>query len=344
MIDRYYIKEIFKEDYEVLWEMVCRANLLQSYEYGVAKEVAEKWKAKRFLIQEKDGKPLALVQVLLKTLPLIGGIARINRGPLLIGEYNEVEEIGYKLTSLKLILSEARRRKWWAVLVAPELPDVTEVRNALFSLGLKPVNRPSWGSGLINLQNTEEDILMGLDGKWRNCLRKGIRLGVATNLSGFSNNEIEWLNRTYKAFQSNKGFSGLSEKLLKNLLVQRGRSWHFNILFAFENDDKLDEPIGAIVAIKHGDTATYLIGITNEMGRKLQANYVLLWKAILDSKDRGCKWFDIGGLSETTPKGVAEFKKGLKAIPYRLVGEWRWCYRPWLTNAKYRLSKRVIEN
>jgi hypothetical protein len=26
---------------------------------------------------------------------------------------------------------------------------------------------------------------------------------------------------------------------------------------------------------------------------------------------------------------VAEFKKGVNAVPYALVGEWRWYYLPW---------------
>ena len=32
--------------------------------------------------------------------------------------------------------------------------------------------------------------------------------------------------------------------------------------------------------------------------RKLNVNYTLLWEAIMNAKNRGCKWFDIGGLSE----------------------------------------------
>ena len=51
------------------------------------------------------------------------------------------------------------------------------------------------------------------------------------------------------------------------------------------------------------------LGVTNNTGKKLQANSVLLWEAIIHSKYLGCKWFDIGGLSEETPKGIADFKK-----------------------------------
>jgi lipid II:glycine glycyltransferase (peptidoglycan interpeptide bridge formation enzyme) len=52
----------------------------------------------------------------------------------------------------------------------------------------------------------------------------------------------------------------------------------------------------------------------------------LLWEAILHAKKDGCEWFDIGGLNETTPKGIAHFKQGLNSELYSLVGEWRYFF------------------
>ena len=51
--------------------------------------------------------------------------------------------------------------------------------------------------------------------------------------------------------------------------------------------------------------------------------YILLWEAILCSKQNGVSWLDIGGLNSTTPKGIVHFKSGLNAKLYTLVGEWR---------------------
>ena len=87
--------------------------------------------------------------------------------------------------------------------------------------------------------------------------------------------------------------------------------------------DTKSEPLGILVTISSGDTVIYLIGLTNEKGRQMQANSVLLWESILHSKRNSYCWFDIGGLNEATPKGIAEFKKGLNATAYELVGEWR---------------------
>ena len=54
----------------------------------------------------------------------------------------------------------------------------------------------------------------------------------------------------------------------------------------------------------------------------------MLWESILNAKENGCRWFDIGGLSEDTPSGIAHFKKGINAEMYSLIGEWRGFYLP----------------
>ena len=50
---------------------------------------------------------------------------------------------------------------------------------------------------------------------------------------------------------------------------------------------------------------------------------------ILDAKNNGCMWFDIGGLDATTPQGIAHFKKGVQSEPYCLIGKWRGLMYPW---------------
>ena len=78
-----------------------------------------------------------------------------------------------------------------------------------------------------------------------------------------------------------------------------------------------------LVSVRHGDVSTYLIGLTNKKGRDYQVNYVLLWRAMLNAKDEGSAWFDIGGMDSSTPKGIKHFKSGLNADLYSLSGEWR---------------------
>tara|TARA_B110000008_G_C16941592_1_gene552695 strand:- start:266 stop:541 length:276 start_codon:yes stop_codon:yes gene_type:complete len=90
--------------------------------------------------------------------------------------------------------------------------------------------------------------------------------------------------------------------------------------------------VGVLASIRSGDTSTYFIGTTNDVGREMQANAVLLWEAMIDAKKSGREWYDIGGLNGSTPQGIASFKKGLNAVPSKLVGQfyrliWPWNFR-----------------
>ena len=96
----------------------------------------------------------------------------------------------------------------------------------------------------------------------------------------------------------------------------------FNLFNAFNSDNNND--LGSLVSIEAGDTTIYLIGYSNDQGRKMHANSVLLWHAILHAKNNGGTFFDFGGLNESTPHGIAKFKKGLNATPYQLIGDWRY--------------------
>ena len=211
--------------------------------------------------------------------------------------------------------------------IAPELSLNKESENLLKDMGFRKLSLAPWTSGLINLSYSNENLMMSFKSKWRNCLKKGLKLGVNVSLSNNNKNDINKVISNYKKLQLEKNFIGLSENLIIQMVKQNDKIWKFNIYLAnvAKKNNQIDkeEIIGMLVSIEHGDTATYLLGMTNAKGREYQANYVLLWQAILNAKKNGCKWFDIGGLNTSTPKGIVHFKEGIKSDLYRLVGEWR---------------------
>lgn len=108
------------------------------------------------------------------------------------------------------------------------------------------------------------------------------------------------------------------------MFIRQSNQWTMNLFVAKKiNENGFYNDIGYRLCIYQGYTALDFIVSTNNEGVAMEASSSLYWHAILHAKQNGCRWFDIGGLNKSTPKGIAEFKSGLNANPYRLVGEWR---------------------
>ena len=322
--DKYKIEEVSFPIWEALWAKISNVNLLQSWQYGKAKEQAEGWRAHRYVITDNNNRQIAITQLLIRTWPIVGGIARLNRGPLFLDDYPEEERLSVGVDIIKKLLNELRSKRCRVVQIAPELPYSENVKENLKRIGLRPINSTPWASAIMDLSKDNQKLLMQLNGKWRNCMRKGEKLGIIVKKVELNGHNLNLLFSSYSGLQQNRKFQGLSEKLISRLAEQTNELWSFNLFFAWDSENEFDNvPIGQLVSIQSGDTTMYLIGTTTDKGRETQANSVLLWQSIIHAKEVGCSWFDLGGLNTATPKGIAEFKKGLNATPYALIGEFR---------------------
>lgn len=311
-----------RAEWESLWVDCKRKSLPQTWEYGAAKAMAEGWQAQRYVVHDDNNVPTALFQVLVKGLRRLGGVARVNRGPLMLRDESDGDSLA--LCAIDALVREARRQRWWMMQIAPLLPPGTAVECALRGMGFRRQPNCPMDSALLSLVASDEKLLMGLNGKWRNCLRKGQKLGVTVQLDDGGRCHFQWLLDFYKAQQLEKRYDGTSDKILRALADNQSQLFKFNLFVALDGSDSTQASLlGVLVTLQFGDVSEYLIGVTNDRGRDHQANSVLLWEAILVAKRNGCRWFDVGGLAETTPKGIADFKRGLNPEPYALVGEWR---------------------
>lgn len=319
------LREVDRNEWNTLWLGVVHANLLQSWEYGEAKSSPKGWRAVRFVAETELGEPVALMQLLVREWPIVGGMARLNRGPLLVNLSEATPGDAEKvLHILETLLNEARKRRWWVLYVAPELELKDVIHHRLTDIGMRLRRTAPWASSMLSLSSAEEVLFSGLNGKWRNLLRKSQKAGLSLKRFSGDREQVDLLIERYRSMQSEKGFVGIPEGLLKKLAQQGGTNWKFNLYVSTMG--KTSESSGAfaglLVSIVHGDTATYLIGCTDESARMLNVNYLLLWHAINDARELGCKWFDLGGVNANTPPGVAHFKNGLNGVRYSLIGEY----------------------
>lgn len=309
-------------DWMVLYELCPIKTLPQTWEYGFAKSKVEFWSIKRYKINNDLNETIGIVQLLYINLPFIGKIVRINRGPLLTNNISN-NDSAISLNIIKFLCLEAKKNNWFMLQIAPSLNFSDTNFNNLLNIGFKNKNHCSADTSIVNLNPIEENLLMSFDGKWRNQLKKGLKSNI--NVINTNTDKILFgkMLTLYNTQQKLNNFKGTSNKILKFLFNNQTKNFNFNLFIASVNNGADDEIIGFLVTFQYYNYTEYIIGISTENGKKVQVNSVLLWEAILLAKKNKCNYLDLGGLSEDTPSGIANFKRGLNGNPLKLIGEWR---------------------
>jgi lipid II:glycine glycyltransferase (peptidoglycan interpeptide bridge formation enzyme) len=322
-LEKYSLYEISSyADWMLLYELCPIKTLPQTWEYGSAKSNVEFWSIKRYKINYDFNETIAIVQLLYFNLPFIGKIVRINRGPLLINNiFNNDSTIS--LNIIKFLCKEAKKNKWFLLQIAPLLNFSDANFINLLNLDFKNKNYCSADTSIVNLTPNEEVLLMSFDGKWRNQLKKGLKSNIFINNTNSDYSYFDKMLTLYNKQQKLNNFKGTSNKILKYLFNNQTKNFKFNLFTAFINNESNEEIIGFLVSFEYTNYSEYIIGISTDIGKKLQVNSVLLWNALLHAKSSNCQYFDLGGLSEDTPSGIANFKSGLNGSPLKLIGEWR---------------------
>jgi lipid II:glycine glycyltransferase (peptidoglycan interpeptide bridge formation enzyme) len=141
--------------------------------------------------------------------------------------------------------------------------------------------------------------------------RKNLRVRL-----GHGGASLEWLLTRHEGHRRRKRLRApASPFVLAIALAQRNKQATLAFT-AFSGN----EPIGAILVFRHGQSATYYVAWNGPKGRRLHANNLLLWHAVKELKSQGVKWLDLGGVDGLSMPGVSRFKIGMGGTLYTLAG------------------------
>lgn len=323
----YCISAISKIDYDCMYEKIEGASYIQHSIYAESISEEKKLDVEYLLIKDLSGAPVAIVQVLKKRILGLFNIYRVNRGPLFFTDQQiDAPEIAVILTLLKRCLAKESRGLLY---IAPDIQYSEALVDLFSNIGFKyRKNKSAWESAYIEIDLDESQILDRMSGRWRNSLKKALKHNLnLKNLTKYDS--ISQFLKLYEYNKLEKSFAGVSTKRVLDFLHESSVGSGISIFIANvkNHDDSIssEEILGGVAIIYAGGVATYLIGVSKEEGRRKNVNTLLLWTAILKAKELGCKKFDLGGLGDKTPNGIAKFKRGLNPMPYKLIGEfWSW--------------------
>jgi len=254
------------------WRRILHSPITQAWEYGEAKREAEGWRPQRFVLHGAEGDPVGLLQVLVRSVPLLGQVARINRGPVLFADIVRESPSSEDITNVMVAVRDlACQERWKLVRIIPEFAGSDDVRCAIERTGFAARRTAPVGSAVLDLNRPLELVRKGFDGKWRNALTSSEKAGIAIDRPPVLE-ALSFLVPEYELMQREKGFHGIPSALLWSLGRQAGRTWAPDVFMALHGGQR----IGAVMAVRHGDTCTYLVGWSSPEGRRLRATYLLL--------------------------------------------------------------------
>lgn len=149
-----------------------------------------------------------------------------------------------------------------------------------------------------DLRPDPADLRAGLQGKWRNRLRRGETLPIREGPAGVMMD----LAARCDTLARQRGFRALPPGFLAGW--EGGR-----LVLHWSPGGRL---AAGIVVLIHGQCATYHCGWTSAEGRAAQANAAILWHAALVLRGQGVQRLDLGAVDASNP-GLARFKLGTGA-------------------------------
>ncbi|MCK5926235.1 MAG: peptidoglycan bridge formation glycyltransferase FemA/FemB family protein [Methylococcales bacterium] len=293
-------------------EWLASATTFNDYNYthywAYGKQAAQRVNAEseHMAVLDNQANIVALFNVRLKQIPLqLGGIAYISGGAM-IDQGQENLEVTLKAI-LPLIKEEYVDNRGFVLRISqrPKLSTRFPAESSVYQSLDFVEHGKTCATILVDLSTELELIRKRLHQKWRNILNKSEKQEI-TVVAGDDIQLFADFEDLFKDVLLRKGIEvDMDNHFFKAVQKISPAQEKFYIAIAYCEG----KPISGHMSSIEGDTSVYILGATNDMGRKLGAAYLLQWHVIKESKQQGCQWYDLGGIDPEENPHVYQFKK-----------------------------------
>ena len=310
--NKFIVNEIDLYEYKKIYEKLDLTNLshIQTPGYYLKKDYSY------YLKISYKNNIYGIVSLTKKSFCLgLVNFIRINDGPLICKEFHK-----YKYLILIQIIRFIKKK--YTKLISFSPPYIYKYDQSLKKLNFIKLRSYPTKTYIVDLLKPEQELFKKLRGNWRNGLKKGLKLAKAKEINDMG--IIKNILMEYNNYAINLSFIPINNEKCMNWLFNNSENNGLLSLKIYQASS-LKEPeknLGSIGVLVFKDKALYLFGFTNDMGRKFQANTLLLWYAIIESKTKGLKEFDLGGFNKKTSNGIKKFKEGLNGRIIETLGEY----------------------
>jgi len=311
---------------------------MQTWEWGAFQENLGR-RVERYFMTDANG-PIAAFTLVHHPLPFNLSYGYMPRGPVIA--VRAAHDRGSR-EIFQFVRGWIRKQNLPGVVFVRMEPPLASVASDLSRDGFKipPYYVQPRFNHTISLEtDNEEDILKSFHPSTRSNIRRAERRGVTVKLKRNAT-ETDWDAFFSMADATTRRNSGRN--------VYPGRPYFDALTKAVpsvtDGYDHARLSLGTFWAYEHGrpaainfvlffgDTATYLYGASHGNALRSKATTYLHWAAMREAKQRGLKYYDLGGIDETRWPTLTSFKRQFRGKEFSYVGNIDIPIRPILYHA-----------
>jgi hypothetical protein len=317
LVEKTRLIDVGREEWETLAAGFADHNYRQLWDYSHMLAGRQKARSRHIRIVRGE-EVIGVADVRIRRAPLAGGIAYISGGPLV--RKGDGEDVGRLKESLVALRGQLGEVEGLVIRIQGTLGDERWTGAAEECFLAEGFRRSKSGREyrtlMVDLEPDLGEIRARLAQKWRNCLNKAERAGLevktATGLA-----EFDQFVDLFDDFRSRKGFAvDLDAKFFRELQGTLRGSDALTLRY-IETDGKM---AAGHLSTTLGDTCVYVLGATTDESLRTNAAYRLQWHVLKEAKEKGEKWYDLGGIDPEGNPGVYHFKSGLGGVEIRAPG------------------------
>lgn len=257
---------------------------MQTHAWGEFKR-GHQWEPVRVLLED-GGKVVGAAYIGLHRLPVLGSLAYCAKGPWL--DWTNAGHVEAFFTGVRTVL---RGRRVFALQIEPEALETDErLKEQLATLGLRRywTNHQFKTTMVVDL--TPDDA--GLQARMSQTARRYIRAGQRAGVQVVEEVSAEAQEAFYDLFtitSERDGFFLRPRRYMRRYWQQIIDAGYGRFLFARKDGENL----AAMFLTNFNGKIWYKDGVSQEVGQKVHATYVLQWAAMQWGKAHGATYYDM---------------------------------------------------
>jgi hypothetical protein len=320
MDSQYLIRQVDREAWLCLAPVFSDYNYRQAWDFGAACAVRVGATSEHMAIECPGQKIVGLADVRIRKPPLLGGgIAYINGGPLVRNE-DLNEDTAFPVVIQALIEEYVIRRKLLLRIAPPIVGDPKKngLEKALLQMGFTEMPQKK-KTIFLDLSQDVISIRKNFHQKWRSRLGKSEKNGLTVRTGQDASVFHDFIPLYNELINEKNFFVDLDVQFYANVQECAADGDKFFIMLAEHEGSTVAGHVSSIL----GNTCVTLLRAVNNIGRNLNAAYLLHWNTIQLAKAAGCQWYDLGGIDPEGNPGVYEFKSRMGGQEITIPGPYQ---------------------